>query len=122
VAVMAVARLPGERRQFLSGTDMLSDEMKIVNVSGIRVDVSGYVSAIVRFTKRFPRALDAVFLQIKQFRTPAAIIMQPSGLKVMVWPPKHLQRRTGFQINVDVNVSCSVSNVNMAVDALCFGH
>lgn len=118
---MAVSRLPGVRRQFLSGTDILSDELKLVNVSGISVNGTGCQQQAVTFTKPFPHTCDAVFLQIKEFRNASAYIDCPSGLKVMVWPPKRLQTKTGFQLNIDVNVSCKISAANMSVEALALG-
>jgi len=124
---MAVSRLPGVRRQFLHAEDgSLANEIQILNLTGISVSAKGCQQSTRTFPNPFLHACDGIWLQIKEFRQnfqgTLINIDCPSGLKVMVWPPKRLQTKTGFQLNVDVNVSCILSGVVMDVDALILGH
>ena len=85
-------------------------------VTGIAVDEPGWSSRAVTFPQAFNSIPNWLLTSILRAQHMASSLCQPSGLKVFLFPCNITT--TGFTLNVDVNVSCSVSSSTIDVSWL----
>lgn len=79
----------------------------------IAVDVPGWSVYPVTFPQAFSSTPNWLLTSVRRAMRQGSCLCQPSGLKVFLVPCN--MTTTGFDLNVDVNISCSVSSTTMDV-------
>ncbi len=85
-------------------------------ITSVHVDSEGWYARAITFPQAFASAPNFLLTSVTRARHMASALCQPSGLKVFLFPCNITT--TGFTLNVDVNVSCSVSSSTIDVSWL----